>query len=133
VRIIKLKWSKAGAWSQSPFTHFHQPLLGCFPEFRRTAMTAYLLAGHLLNFLAPAALIALMVMALSRLFPRFFISNKAFLFTPWVQTAINFIVGSAVLIIGLVWLSHDGKMLTYVLLVLAMATSQWCQLGSWKR
>ncbi|MBG6071001.1 MULTISPECIES: hypothetical protein [unclassified Polaromonas] len=96
-------------------------------------MTAYLLAGHLLNLLAPAALIALLLVALSRLFPRFFTSNKAFSHYLWVQAAINFIVGSAVLVIGLVWLSHDGKMLTYVLLLLAMATSQWCQLGSWKR
>ena len=96
-------------------------------------MTAYLLAGHLLNLLAPAAVIALLVMALSRLFSRSFTSKKAFAHTLWAQAAINFIVGSVVLVTGLAGLGHDGKMLTYVLLVLAMAASQWFQLGSWKR
>ncbi|NDP61134.1 hypothetical protein [Polaromonas sp.] len=96
-------------------------------------MTAYLLAGHLLNLLAPAALIALLLVAFSRLIPGFFTSNKAFSHVWWVQTAINFVVGSTMLVAGLVLLGRDGKMLTYVLVVLAMATSQWCQLGSWKR
>ena len=96
-------------------------------------MTAYLLAGHLLNLLAPAALIALLLVAFCRVFPGFFTSNKAFSHSWRAQAAINFVVGSAVLVAGLVLLGRDGKMLTYVLLVLAMATSQWCQLGGWKR
>ena len=96
-------------------------------------MTAYLLAGHLLNLLAPAALIALLLVAFSRLIPGFFTSKKALAHTWWAQAAINFVVGSVVLVAGLVLLVRDGKMLTYVLLVLAMAASQWCQLGRWKR
>ncbi|WP_029527651.1 hypothetical protein [Polaromonas glacialis] len=96
-------------------------------------MTAYLLAGHLLNLLAPAALIALLLVAFSRLFSGFFTSNKAFPHSWRAQAAINFVVGSAVLVAGLVLLGRDGKMLTYVLLVFAMAASQWCQLGGWKR
>jgi hypothetical protein len=28
---------------------------------------------------------------------------------------------------------RDGKMVTYLALVLAMATSQWWQLGGWKK
>ena len=96
-------------------------------------MTAYLLAGHLLNLLAPAALIALLLVAFSRLFSGFFTSNKAVSHSGWAQAAINFAVGSAVLVAGLVLLGRDGKMLTYVFLVLGMAASQWCQLGGWKR
>ena len=96
-------------------------------------MTAYLLAGHLFSLLAPAALIALLLVAFSRLIPGFFTSNKAFAHSWWVQAAINFIVGAAVLVAGLVLLDHDGKMLTYVLLVLTMAASQWCQMAGWKR
>lgn len=96
-------------------------------------MTAYLLAGHLLNLLAPAALTALLLVAFSRLFPGFFTSNKAVAHSWRSQVAINFIVGSAVLVAGLILLGRDGKMLTYVLLVLAMAASQWCLLGGWKR
>ena len=96
-------------------------------------MTAFLLAGHLLNLLAPAALIALLLVASARLTPRFFASNKAAPQGWWAQAAINFVVGAVVLVAGLVVLGHDGKMLTYVLVVLATATSQWCQLGGWKR
>ena len=96
-------------------------------------MTAYLLAGHLLNLLAPAALIALLLAAFFRIFPSFFTSNKAVAHSWRAQAAINFVVGAAVLVTGLVLLGRDGKMLTYVLLVLVMAASQWCQLCGWKR
>ena len=96
-------------------------------------MTAYLLADHLLNLVAPAALIALLLVAFSRLFPGFFTSNKAIAQAWWAQAAINFVVGAGVLTAGLVLLGRDGRMLTYVVLVLAMALSQWCLLGGWKR
>ncbi|CDS53787.1 hypothetical protein [Polaromonas sp. CG9_12] len=87
----------------------------------------------MLNLLAPAALIALLMVAFSRLVPGIYTPKKALAHTWWVQAAINFVVGSAVLVAGLVLLGRDGKMLTYVLLVLAMAASQWSQLGGWKR
>ena len=96
-------------------------------------MTAYLLADHLLNLVAPAALIALLLAALSSLFPGFFRSKKAFAQDWWIQVATNFIAGTSVLVAGLVLLGRDGRMLTYVVLVLALAVSQWCQLGAWKR
>jgi hypothetical protein len=47
--------------------------------------------------------------------------------------AINFIVGVAVLSAGLMIFGRDGKMATYVALVLACATSQWLLAGSWRR
>ncbi|MEP6589300.1 MAG: hypothetical protein ABJA84_11160 [Polaromonas sp.] len=96
-------------------------------------MTAYLLVDHLLNLLAPAALIALLLLVFSRLFSGFFGSKHSFSKTWRVQVAINFIVGAGVLAAGLVLLGRDGKMLTYVVLVLAMAASQWWLLGGWKR
>ena len=96
-------------------------------------MTAYLLTDHLLNLVAPAALIALMLVALSRIFSRFFISKQAIAPAWWMQVAINFVVGTSALTVGLVLLGRDGKMLTYVTLVLAMAVSQWCQVAGWKR
>lgn len=96
-------------------------------------MTTYLLAGHLLNLLAPAALIALLMGMFTRLFSGFFMSKQTFPPGGWSQAAINFIVGTAVLLAGLVLLGRDGKMLTYVVMVLAMAVSQWCQLIGWKR
>ena len=96
-------------------------------------MTAYLLLNHLLNFMAPAALVAALLLMFSRLLPGFFGSNKALVYVLWAQLAINFIVGVGVLAAGLVLLGRDGKMLTYLALMLAMATSQWLQLGGWKR
>ena len=96
-------------------------------------MTFYLLAGHLLNLVAPAALIALLLAAFVRLFPAFFRSNELLAQAWYAQAAINFIVGAAVLAAGLVLLGRDGKMLTYVALVLAMALGQWAQLGGWKK
>ena len=96
-------------------------------------MTAYLLANHLLNLAAPAALIALLMVAMGRVFPAFFRSKQAFAQAWWAQLAIHFIVGVGVLAAGLTLLGRDGKMATYVMLVLAMAISQWIQLGGWKR
>ena len=96
-------------------------------------MTAYLLADHLLNLVAPAALISLLLLAFSRLFSGFFKQKQAFNPVWWVQAAVNFAVGTVVLTAGLVLFGRDGRMLTYVVLVLAMALSQWCLLGGWKR
>ena len=96
-------------------------------------MTAFLLADHLLNLVAPAALIALLLVTFSRLFFRFIKQKQAFANGWWVQAAINFVVGAGVLTAGLGLLGRDGRMLTYVVLVLAMALSQWCLLGGWKR
>ena len=96
-------------------------------------MTVYLLVDHLLNLLAPAALMALLLAVFSRLFSVFIKSKKPFAQAWWTHLAINFVVGAGVLAVGLVLLGHDGKMLTYVVLVLAMAASQWVQLGGWKR
>ncbi len=96
-------------------------------------MTAYLLVDHLLNLVAPAALIALLLVVFSRLFPQFFTSKQSFVQEIWAQVAINFVVGAGVLAAGLVLLGRDGKMLTYVVLVVAVAVSQWWQLGGWKR
>ena len=96
-------------------------------------MTAYLLANHLLNFVAPAALMALLLVIFSRLFAGFFGSKQPFPQVWWVNLAINFIVGVVVLATGLVLLGRDGKLATYLALVLAMAVSQWWQLGRGKR
>ena len=96
-------------------------------------MTAYLLANHLLNFVAPVALMAVLLGVFSRLFSVFFGSKRPFTHSWRAQLAINFVVGVVVLAAGLGLLGHDGKMLTYLALVLAMAAIQWWQLGGWKR
>ncbi len=95
-------------------------------------MTAYLLADHLLNFIAPAAFVALMLVLLARVFSRFFRSKRPLAPGLWVQVAIVFIVNLLVLISGLVFFGNDAKMLTYAGLVLAAAACQWILWRGWK-
>ncbi len=95
-------------------------------------MTAYLLTNHLLNFMAPAALVALLLVLLSRLLSRFFTSKKPMALTFWRQVAIVFIANMAVLTAGLLIFGHDGKMLTYAGLVAVAALCQWVLLRGWR-
>lgn len=87
-------------------------------------MTVYLLLNHLFNFLAPAALLAVLLVLLSRLFFGFFRSKRPFAQAWWAQAAIIFIVNMGVLTAGLLLFGHDGKMLTYAALVLGSALCQ---------
>ena len=84
-------------------------------------MTAYLLTNHLLNLIAPAAALAVLLVLLSRIWRLFFQSKGkvAQAFTAWI--AIIFIVNVTVLLAGLVVFGHDGKMATYAAMVLAAA------------
>ncbi len=84
---------------------------------------------HLLNFLAPALVVAVLL-AVASLFS---MKKRHVPSVIGSQLAINFIVGAVVLAGGLVLLGRDGKMSTYLVLVLAMATSQWWQRGGWKQ
>lgn len=95
-------------------------------------MSAYLLINHLLNFMAPAALLALLLVVMARLFFGFFKSKKPFVRTWWVQAAIIFVVNVIILTAGLLFFGHDGKMLTYAALVLGAAFCQWLLLRGWK-
>jgi len=95
-------------------------------------MTAYLLTNHLLNFMAPAALVALLLVLFSRIFSRFFTSKKPLALTFWRQVAIIFIANMAALTAGLLIFGHDGKMLTYAALVVVAALCQWGLLRGWK-
>lgn len=79
------------------------------------------LVNHLLNFVAPAVAVGLVLA----------------LFAPWLglrysprwswlrQAGINTAIGVLVLIGGLVLFGRDGKMVTYAAMVMACATSQW--------
>jgi len=81
------------------------------------------LAGfdHVINFLAPAIWLALLLPVLAR----FLIRNKPPALALKRLIALHFIVGSGVLLAGLVVFGRDGKMLTYLALVLVLASNQW--------
>ncbi len=85
--------------------------------------------NHVLNFLAPAAALSVLLCLAGRVFWRKSPVTQAW----WAQIAINFVLGSGVLLAGLWGGGRDGKMLTYAALVLACASSQWCLLRAWRR
>jgi hypothetical protein len=84
---------------------------------------------HLLNFVAPAAGLALLLPLLGRPF----FKAQAALLPWWGQMLVNFMVGVAVLLACLWWLGRDGKMMGYALLVLAVTSSQWLLVRGWRR
>jgi hypothetical protein len=95
-------------------------------------MTAYLLTNHLLNFIAPAACVALLLVLMSRLSLGLFKSKHPLAHAWWAQTAIIFIVSVVILTAGLVVFGRDGKMMTYAALVLGAALCQWILVRGWK-
>ena len=95
-------------------------------------MTAFNLINQLLNFMAPAAFVALLVVLASRFFARFFMSKRPAALSLLAQTAIVFIASLAVLGVGLALWGQDGKMATYALLAVVAASCQWLLLRGWK-
>jgi hypothetical protein len=98
----------------------------------RKRMTFYLLANHLLNFVLPAAAIALLLVLSSRVLGGAFRSKTPPAATWGAQAAIVFAVNVVVLVAGLLVFGHDGKMLTYAAMVTGAALCQWILLGAWK-
>ena len=95
-------------------------------------MTALNLTNQLLNFMAPAAFVALLVVFLARRFSRFFRSKRPVALSLWSQVAIVFIASVLLLLAGLVVFGRDGKMASYALMALGAATCQWVLLRGWK-
>ena len=95
-------------------------------------MTAYLLTNHIANFVLPAAVMAVLLVGLSRVFAGFFASKRPLVASPWRQLAIVFLVNTAVLAAGLMIFGRDGKMATYLALAVASAVCQWTLLRGWK-
>ena len=96
-------------------------------------MTAYLLIDHVMNFLAPAACVALLVALLARMSRRFFKLNMPLAQPMLAQTATIFIVNTAILLAGLAFFGNDGKMATYAAMVLGSAVCQWTLWRGWLR
>lgn len=83
---------------------------------------------HLLNFVAPAFALAVLLPLLA--WPLF---RKRTAMPWWGQVLVNFAVGVGVLLASLWWLGRDGKMIAYALLVLAVASTQWLLARGWRR
>ena len=90
-------------------------------------MTVWLLILHLFNFVLPALAMAALMPWAGR----------------WVmgsggaplrrRMAVHAVAGVLVLVAGLVVQGHDGKMSTYLVLVLVAATAEWTMHRGWSR
>ncbi|MDB5871514.1 MAG: hypothetical protein JWQ07_956 [Ramlibacter sp.] len=83
---------------------------------------------HLMGFLAPALAVALLVALAARVVTPRQAEPRSW----WAQFAINSIVGVLVLAAGLWHFGVDGKMATYAVLVVAVATGQWAFSRAWR-
>jgi hypothetical protein len=84
---------------------------------------------HAFHFMFPAVFLALLMPLLSQIFKQ----NKPLARMYIAQSAINFIACLLVLVAGLLLSGRDGKMLTYLAMVLASAGVQWVLSGGWRR
>ena len=82
--------------------------------------------NHLLNFLAPALAVAIVLALLGPLLMRKRPGAPVLL----AQAAINFIAGSAALFVGLWFFGNDGKMATYAAMLL-LCTAAQATSGRW--
>lgn len=84
-------------------------------------MDALGLLWHLLNFVLPAVGVAALTAALCKLLWRRSLASASWWSLAWQAS----VAGIAVLVAGLVWSGHDGKMGTYAGLVVACALVPW--------
>lgn len=95
-------------------------------------MTALNLTNQLLNFMAPAAFVAMLVVLGTRFFALLFRSKRPSALSAWAHLAIVFVVSLLVLVAGLAMFGRDGKMASYVLLAVGAATCEWLVLRGWQ-
>ena len=82
---------------------------------------------HILHFTAPALAVAAML-SLRGPFWRSKWHFSGFL----RRFVLNTLAALLALSLGLWFLGNDGKMLSYLAMVLACASSQWCLMRSWR-
>jgi predicted lysophospholipase L1 biosynthesis ABC-type transport system permease subunit len=83
---------------------------------------------HWLNFLAPAAVVAVVLASVGTL-----LMKKSAIALGFIgQVAINMIAGSMVLGLGLWFFGRDGKMASYAALLVVTSTSQWLVGRGWR-
>ncbi|MGB2880243.1 hypothetical protein [Candidatus Aalborgicola defluviihabitans] len=83
---------------------------------------------HLTNFLAPALAVALVLAIVGP----WFMSKSPSALGIITQAAINFIVGSLALALGLWFFGRDGKMASYAALLVVAASAQWAGGRGWR-
>lgn len=85
------------------------------------SMSLFQLFDHVLNFVAPAFCVGLVLALVVRLLSRRRPDASAW----WVQALVNTGAGVLVLLGGLLLFGQDGRIATYAALVGVMGTVQW--------
>ena len=111
-----------------PFSHHCSASLAYNSHPQSHAMGPFDAINHLLNFAAPAAFVAALMVLISRLIWKKRQFSDVFI----KQFAIVFVVNLIVLIAGLWFFDRDGKMLTYLAMVVASGTVQWVLIKGWQ-
>jgi hypothetical protein len=84
-------------------------------------MDSLSLIVHVLNFLAPALAVGAWVTFIHPL-----VWRHAHAWKGWrSKLVLNSAAGALMLLLGLLWFGQDGKMVSYLAMVLACASSQW--------
>ncbi|MDB5890447.1 MAG: hypothetical protein JWP47_1278 [Polaromonas sp.] len=96
-------------------------------------MNLYLLTDHLLNFMAPAAFVALVLVVSTSLKGRLFKRKRPPARGIAGQVAIVFIVNLVMLSAGLAVFGSDAKMASYGAMALVAGFCQWMLLRGWQR
>jgi len=91
-------------------------------------MPALTFLNHLLNFLAPALFLAVLLALGARLSWR----KATPVLTLWEQMLANLVLGAVVLGGCLALWGRDGRLATYALLVLGMGSCQWLMSRGWR-
>ncbi len=79
------------------------------------------LLNHVINLLAPAAVVAALTSGVAKLLWRNELKAQ-----PWLRLfGTSAVAGGAVLLVGLGLTAHDGRMSTYALLALVVAVTVW--------
>ncbi len=84
---------------------------------------------HLAGFVAPALAVGLFMALVGPYLP----GGAALKYSFWMRAGLLVLVGGVDLGAGLWGFGRDGKMASYGLLVVAIATVQWLMAGSWRR
>lgn len=84
--------------------------------------------NHLLNFVAPAVFVALLLAVGARIgWPQ-----RAHLLPWYLMAGLNALLGVLVLALGLVLTGQDARMGTYIVLLLTLASCQWLMSNGWR-
>ncbi len=86
-----------------------------------TAMGPLDLLNHVLNFVAPAAAVGLLLALLAPLL----LGKPSAKHSLLTQSTLNFVAGLVALVCGMLFFGRDGKMASYAGMVLVCACSQW--------